>query len=74
MLYHHLFQYLKPLILETINNAFKYSPQKNQTGPAKRKDYGTIKKHLDLLSLKEKKEYFEIYNLMTNSIIKHYEN
>ena len=64
------FSTIKPLILETINNAIEYTPRKNQTGPAKRKDYGTIKKHLDLLSLKNKKEYFKIYNLITNNIIK----
>ena len=64
------FSILKSLIIETTNNAFKYKPEKNQTGPAKRKDLGTIKKHLDLLSLKQKKEYFDIYNLITNNIIK----
>ena len=68
------FSILKSLIIETTNNAFKYKPEKNQTGPAKRKDFGTIKKHLDLLSLKQKKEYFDIYNLITNNIIKNHEN
>ena len=65
---------LKPLILETTNNVFKYRSKNNQTGPARRKDFGTIKKHLDLLSLKEKKEYLKIYNLITNNIIKIYES
>ena len=64
------FAILKSLIIETTSNAFKYKPDKNQTGPAKRKDFGTIKKHLDLLSVKQKKEYFDIYNLITNNIIK----
>ena len=68
------FSLLKPLILETTSNAFKFRPKNNQTGPARRKDLGTIKKHLDLLSLKEKKEYSKIYNLITNNIIKRYDN
>jgi len=68
------FVILKSLIIETTNNALKYKPKKNQTGPAKRKDLGTIKKHLDLLSLKQKKEYFDIYNVITNNIIKNHEN
>lgn len=68
------FSLLKPLILETTNNAFKFRPKNNQTGPAKRKDLGTIKKHLDLLSLNEKKEYLKIYNLITNNIIKAHES
>jgi len=68
------FSILKSLILETANNAFKHSPEKTQTGPAKRKDLGTIKKHLDLLSLKKKKEYSKVYNLITNNIIKRHDS
>jgi len=64
---------LKSLILETTNNAFKQKPRKNQTGPAKRKDFGTIKKHLDLLSLKEKEKYAEIYKLITKNIMENYD-
>ena len=60
---------LKSLILETTNNAFKYKPTNNQTGPAIRKDLGTIKKHLNLLSKKKKNKYAKIYSLISEYIM-----
>ena len=61
------FEILKPLILETSKKIKNLSPNKAQTGPAIRNDIKTINKHLDLLN----KEQKEVYELLTNSIIKH---
>ena len=60
------FNILKPLIQETADKILELSPQKAQTGPAKRKDQNTIEAHLKMLN----KEQQEIYQLLTNSIIK----
>jgi len=62
------FEILQPLIKETAKKITKISPSAAQTGPAKRKDTETIKKHLDQL----KKNQKEIYKIMTDSIIKKY--
>ena len=59
------FDLLKPLILETANKVQELSPYMAQTGPAKRNDQKTIKKHLNLL---ESEHYKKIYELLTKSI------
>ncbi|MGB3183182.1 MAG: Rossmann-like and DUF2520 domain-containing protein [Cyclobacteriaceae bacterium] len=41
---------LKPLIRETLNNSLEISPEKAQTGPARRGDRQTIARHMDFLS------------------------
>lgn len=61
------FDVLKPLILETAKKVQTMSPFMAQTGPAKRNDKKTIKKHLKLI---ENKDHKAIYELLTNSIIK----
>ena len=58
------FEILKPLILETANKIKQISPEEAQTGPAKRNDKKTIKKHLELLTNEQQK----IYNLLSKSI------
>lgn len=63
------FSILKPLIKETALKIEDLSPYKAQTGPARRKDTTTIKKHINLLS----KEYQDIYNLLTQAIQKNYD-
>lgn len=63
------FNILKPLIIETALKIETISPQLAQTGPARRKDATTIKKHLDFLP----KEYQDIYTLLTKSIQKNYD-
>lgn len=63
------FNILKPLIIETALKIETISPQLAQTGPARRKDATTIKKHLDFLP----KAYQEIYTLLTKSIQKNYD-
>ncbi len=59
------FNILKPLILETAKKIQTISPYMAQTGPAKRNDQKTIKKHLKLL---EDPHHKEIYELLTVSI------
>ena len=59
------FDLLKPLILETAKKVQELSPFKAQTGPAKRNDKKTIKRHLKML---EKEQHRDIYKLMTASI------
>ncbi|WP_439153432.1 Rossmann-like and DUF2520 domain-containing protein [Winogradskyella sp.] len=59
------FDILKPLILETAKKVQYISPYMAQTGPAKRNDKKTIKRHLKLI---EDDEHKVIYELLTNSI------
>nr|WP_321222501.1 DUF2520 domain-containing protein [uncultured Psychroserpens sp.] len=61
------FDLLKPLIVETANKVQDLSPYKAQTGPAKRNDKKTIKRHLKMLS---NDDHIAIYKLMTASIRK----
>ncbi len=60
------FEWLKPLVEETVKKAFELGPENSQTGPAKRGDEETIAKHLDMLqnnvSLKQ------IYEIMSVQI------
>ena len=59
------FDILKPLILETAKKVQELSPYLAQTGPAKRNDKKTIKKHLKLL---DNEQHKAIYELLTSSI------
>lgn len=59
------FDLLKPLILETARKVQDHSPYVSQTGPAKRNDKRTIKKHLKLL---ENEQHKALYKLLTASI------
>ena len=61
------FDILKPLILETAKKVQNLSPYNSQTGPAKRHDKRTIKKHITQL---ENEHHKEIYELLTSSIQK----
>lgn len=61
------FDILKPLILETAKKVQNISPYMAQTGPAKRNDKKTIKRHLKQL---ENDEHKAIYKLLTASIKK----
>ena len=58
------FDILHPLIEETSNKIKNLTPEKAQTGPAKRNDTETIENHLNLLSEKQQ----EIYLKITQSI------
>ncbi len=60
------------LVRETIDKAFMVGPQNSLTGPARRGDFDTIKKHLSLLENSTEKK--EIYELLTNYIVNKYKN
>ena len=59
------FSILKPLIRETARKIEDLSPYLAQTGPAKRNDKKTIKKHLKAI---DKDIHKDIYELLTKSI------
>ncbi|MBP0904100.1 Rossmann-like and DUF2520 domain-containing protein [Mariniflexile gromovii] len=59
------FDLLKPLILETAKKVQDMSPYMAQTGPAKRNDKKTLRRHLKLL---KDQHHTDIYNLLTTSI------
>lgn len=61
------FDWLKPLIRETIDKNLSLGPRQSQTGPAKRGDLETLDKHLELL--KDDKKVAEIYQLISQHII-----
>lgn len=61
------FDWLKPLIRETIEKSLSLGPTQAQTGPAKRGDLETLDKHLELL--KENEKVAEIYQLISQHII-----
>lgn len=65
------YQLLMPLIHETIHKIDTISPKDAQTGPAKRKDMEIVNKHLDLLK-REDEHLYNIYSLLTDSILKMY--
>ena len=58
---------LQPLVQETSDKLNYLSANESQTGPAIRNDQITIQKHLNLL---KKTKHFEIYNNLTEEIIK----
>jgi len=62
---------LKPIIVESSKKYYNYFPDKLQTGPAKRKDYKIIKKHIDYLK-KVNIDYCKIYKEITDNIISYY--
>ncbi len=62
------FDLLKPLIIETAKKVQEFSPFMAQTGPAKRNDKKTIKKHLK--QLENNSHHQDIYKLLTASIQK----
>ncbi|MDN3667029.1 Rossmann-like and DUF2520 domain-containing protein [Algibacter miyuki] len=62
------FDMLKPLIVETAKKIEDLSPYRAQTGPAKRHDKKTIKKHLKQLD--DNNHHKAVYELLTKSIQK----
>lgn len=61
------FDILKPLIKETANKVESLSPFMAQTGPAKRNDKKTIRRHLKQL---DSDHHIAVYDLLTKSIQK----
>jgi len=59
-----------PLLLQTVKNIIAHEPYDIQTGPARRGDIETMRKHLELLEGYD--ELQEIYTVISNSIMKFY--
>ncbi|MEZ5016020.1 MAG: DUF2520 domain-containing protein [Flavipsychrobacter sp.] len=60
------FAALYPIIHQTVERLQTQSPYSTQTGPAIRKDMGTIKKHMDMLS--SNTSWQKVYESITTSI------
>ncbi|MEX1239407.1 MAG: Rossmann-like and DUF2520 domain-containing protein [Cyclobacteriaceae bacterium] len=65
------FEWLKPLIAETINKALSLGPDESQTGPAKRGDLEILDRHLGYLSRDE--AVAEIYRIISQHILDRYD-
>lgn len=61
------FEWLKPLIAETLNKSLEIGPEKAQTGPAVRGDFEILERHMEFL--KENPEVAEIYKVVSQHII-----
>lgn len=61
------FNWLKPLIVETLNKSLEIGPERAQTGPAVRGDYDLLERHMEFLS--ENPEWAEIYKVISQHII-----
>jgi predicted short-subunit dehydrogenase-like oxidoreductase (DUF2520 family) len=66
------FEWLKPLIAETINKCLTIGPGDAQTGPARRGDLETLDRHVEFLQYDE--ALAEIYKILSQHIIDRYEN
>ena len=66
------YDWLKPLISETINKSLQLGPEEAQTGPAKRGDLEILEKHLTFMQ--DDPATAEIYKIVSQHIIdKYYE-
>jgi predicted short-subunit dehydrogenase-like oxidoreductase (DUF2520 family) len=65
------YEWLKPLILETIQKSLGLDPESAQTGPAKRGDLEILDKHLEFL--KEDEAVAEIYKIVSQHIVDKYQ-
>jgi predicted short-subunit dehydrogenase-like oxidoreductase (DUF2520 family) len=61
---------LAPLVRETCEKALLLMPAEAQTGPAMRRDWNVIEKHLEML--KDRPEFREIYDMLSKSIASRY--
>lgn len=64
---HISFEWMKPLVRETIDKNLSIGPMHSQTGPAKRGDLETLDKHFDML--KDDEKISEIYRLLSQHIM-----
>jgi predicted short-subunit dehydrogenase-like oxidoreductase (DUF2520 family) len=64
------FDYLKPLIAETLNKSLQIGPENAQTGPARRGDLQILDSHMELL--KEDPDVAEIYRTISQHIVTSY--
>jgi predicted short-subunit dehydrogenase-like oxidoreductase (DUF2520 family) len=65
------YDWLKPLILETIQKSLSLDPESAQTGPAKRGDLEILDKHLEFL--KEDEAVAAIYKIVSQHIVDRYQ-
>jgi predicted short-subunit dehydrogenase-like oxidoreductase (DUF2520 family) len=65
------FDYVKPLVAETINKSLSLGPENSQTGPAKRGDLEILDKHMEFLS--HDTVVAELYKLLSQHIIDSYQ-
>jgi len=64
------FDWLKPLIVETINKSLQVGPEAAQTGPASRGDIETLEKHMAFLQ--NDPELSELYQIISQHILNLY--
>ena len=64
------YEWLKPLITETINKSFQLGAKAAQTGPAMRGDLETLEKHLEFL--KADPSLAEVYKTISQHILDRY--
>ena len=62
------FEFLKPLVLETVNKAFQIGPASAQTGPALRGDQVTLGRHTGMLADSGSGIVQQLYTLLSDSI------
>lgn len=65
------YEWLKPLITESIQKSLSMGPEASQTGPARRGDLETLDQHLEFLQ--EDENVAEIYKLISQHIIDHFQ-
>jgi predicted short-subunit dehydrogenase-like oxidoreductase (DUF2520 family) len=65
------YEWLKPLITETIQKSLSLDPEHSQTGPAKRGDLEILDNHLEFL--KEEEAVAEIYKIVSQHIVDKYQ-
>lgn len=64
------FEWLKPLLAETINKSLTLGPEAAQTGPARRGDLEILDRHLEFLQKDE--AVAEIYRMISQNILDRY--
>lgn len=64
------YEWLKPLITETINKSMYVGPENAQTGPAQRGDFNILDSHLEFLQSEE--SISDIYKVVSQHIIDRY--
>jgi predicted short-subunit dehydrogenase-like oxidoreductase (DUF2520 family) len=64
------FDWLKPLIVETVNKSLQVGPEAAQTGPARRGDLETLEKHMAFLQTDP--DLSELYKIISQHIINLY--
>jgi predicted short-subunit dehydrogenase-like oxidoreductase (DUF2520 family) len=65
------FEWLKPLIAETVNKSLSLTPEQAQTGPARRGDLEILDNHVEFL--RNDQVVSEIYRIITQHILDRYQ-